>query len=447
MTIPPKSDTVRRTRRQAVAVFVLAATLALVVPVPAAAPAVADDSSAMHPIVAVPQDMWNQRRVLNVAHAGGDLEAPHSTLFAMKEAVKNGTDVLEMDVRFSADGVLMVHHDDTVDRTTNNTGNVSNFTAAELQAMDNGYWFYPDCWSCHSQPAGDYVYRGIRTGSVPAPTGYTANDFGIATLAEVAEAFPGRTLDVEIKAAPNAYEVAAELATFIAANGPVDRYLVASFDDALTDYFKTLAPSVSTSPGQSTMIDWFVNRGPMPAHRVLQVPPTFGGITVVTQQFVDDAHANGLAVWVWFNGNEEENPAMWQSLIDMGVDALLNSKPRQAEAVIEANSAVFRSTPTIATHGSASAGSAKVGYTCDPAHVALCESLVVVVAKNAGGRYEIVGTGWVSAHRGSTATANLTLTRFGRRELRNGPLQGIAVAWRANSDTEHDVAAIGLSIP
>ncbi len=52
---------------------------------------------------------------LAIAHAGGEYEAPHSTLYAHHQAVEAGADVLEMDVQLTADGVLVLHHDTTVD--------------------------------------------------------------------------------------------------------------------------------------------------------------------------------------------------------------------------------------------------------------------------------------------------------------------------------------------
>jgi glycerophosphoryl diester phosphodiesterase len=76
-------------------------------------------------------------RPVIIAHAGGDHDWPHSTMYAFTQAALNGTDVLEMDLMLSSDGVLMVQHDNTVDRLTNDTGLFSSFTAAELKAMDN----------------------------------------------------------------------------------------------------------------------------------------------------------------------------------------------------------------------------------------------------------------------------------------------------------------------
>ncbi|MDH3708221.1 MAG: glycerophosphodiester phosphodiesterase family protein, partial [Acidimicrobiia bacterium] len=294
-----------------------------------------------------PTSEWQERRVLNVAHAGGDLEAPHSTLYAMKTAVAAGTDVLELDLRLSADGVLMAHHDTTVDRTTEATGPVRDFTAAELHALDNAHWFVPNCWSCKGLPDEAYELRGIRTGERPAPAGFGPEDFTIPTLAEVVATFPHRLLDVEIKDGSDGIATAEALATFIADHGPSDRYLVASFDDDLLDHFKALAPDVATSPGLDTMTQWFATREPLPDHEVLQVPPEFSGIEVVTQQFVDDAHAAGLAVWVWFNGTDDDSPETWRHLIDLGVDALLTGKPAAAEPVIEANDVRFTVAPEV----------------------------------------------------------------------------------------------------
>ena len=105
-------------------------------------------------------------------------------MYAFTEAALAGADVLEMDVMLTADGVLVVQHDDTVDRTTEGTGQVSTFTYDELAALDNAYWFTPDCGTCTDQPAEAYVHRGVRTGVVAPPAGFTADDL-IAALREM----------------------------------------------------------------------------------------------------------------------------------------------------------------------------------------------------------------------------------------------------------------------
>ena len=290
---------------------------------------------------------WLARRPLNIAHAGGDLESPHETMYAYEEAVAAGADMLEMDLRLSADGQLMVIHDDTLDRTTGATGLVRDRTAAQLQALDNAYWFVPNCWSCHDRAETEYSLRGVRTGEHAAPAGHTADDFAIPTFRQVLDRFPDRLLDVEIKDGPDGMAAAEALAAMLTGTARGARIVVVSFDDTILAHFRELAPDIATSPGLSATTDWFLGtRGPLPGNVSLQVPPVYSGIDVVSQQFVDDAHAVHLAVWVWFNGNDDDVASEWNRLLDLGVDGLITGKPRQLQAVLDARDGAFR-TPLI----------------------------------------------------------------------------------------------------
>ena len=284
---------------------------------------------------------WLGRRVLSIAHAGGENEAPHETLFAYKRAHALGTDVLEMDVRLSGDGVLVVHHDADVDATTDGTGLVADKTYAELFALDHGYKFTPDRWSCGDCDPADYVYRGVRTGSVPPPAGYEADDFTIPSLETMFETFGRSTFyDIEVKDdGARTADAVEELARLIEAHGLEDRVIVVAFDQSTVEHFRTLLPDVDTSPGVDGVQQFFIDRQPQPDHEILQVPPTYtlGGTTVevVTPQFVADAHAAGLAVWVWMNGRSQENAAFYEELIDMGVDGILGAAPAVARELID----------------------------------------------------------------------------------------------------------------
>ena len=111
-------------------------------------------------------------RPLVIAHAGGDQDYPHSTLYAYTQSALAGSDILELDVMLTADGVLIVQHDDTVDRTTEATGPVAELTLAEIQALDNAHWFVPGLWGDQTRPAAEYVLRGVRTGAVEPPPGF-----------------------------------------------------------------------------------------------------------------------------------------------------------------------------------------------------------------------------------------------------------------------------------
>jgi glycerophosphoryl diester phosphodiesterase len=88
-------------------------------------------------------DHLYQGRALVLAHRGASGHAPQNTLAAFLLAAEMGADGIELDVHLSADGKVVVIHDDTVDATTDGHGRVSQMTLLELQALDAGNWFAP----------------------------------------------------------------------------------------------------------------------------------------------------------------------------------------------------------------------------------------------------------------------------------------------------------------
>lgn len=285
-------------------------------------------------------------RPLVIAHAGGDFEAPHSTMYAFTVAALAGTDVLEMDVMSTADDVLVVHHDDTVDRTTETTGTVSELAYDELEALDNAYWFVPGTWSDRSRPDDDYPFRGVRTGDRPAPEGFGPDDFRIETFRSIAEAFPDHVLDVEIKvqSTPDgepdldrARRTAELLAAEITALGREDSVIVVSFDVEVIAAFRAAAPGVATSPALNTLVAWYVGE-PVefaPTDVVFQVPPVYGGVEVLTPDVVSRAQADGFEVWAWMDDTStQENAEFYADLVGRGIDGLLVSRPVVAIDVV-----------------------------------------------------------------------------------------------------------------
>ncbi len=79
-----------------------------------------------------------------VAHRGNVNEAPENTLAAFEKAIAHGADLIEIDVRETKDGHLVILHDATVDRTTNGKGPIADMTLAEARALDAGSWFDPE---------------------------------------------------------------------------------------------------------------------------------------------------------------------------------------------------------------------------------------------------------------------------------------------------------------
>lgn len=278
-------------------------------------------------------------RPLVIGHAGGDRSWPHSTMYAFSQAAYAGVDVLEMDLQMTADRVLVVHHDDTVDRTTNATGRVRDMTYEELQALDNAYWWSEE-WPSHDLGPEAYPYRGIRTGDVAPPEGYGPDDFRVETFRAVAQAFPEHVLDVEIKTPAGddgeddidfILEMAAVLAADIEEMGRTDSVVVVSFRDEALVGFRELAPEVITSPGQDSLPAWAFASVPLhPNDLILQVPPTFSGLDVLTPDLLGKAADEGLAVWVWPNEDWQEDPDYYAELIDLPVQGVIAGRPAEA---------------------------------------------------------------------------------------------------------------------
>ncbi|MEY2472471.1 MAG: glycerophosphoryl diester phosphodiesterase [Actinomycetota bacterium] len=263
---------------------------------------------------------WLDRRILNYAHQGGAREAPSSTLFALRQAVDAGAHALELDVHATADGVVVVCHDATVDRTTASTGAIAQLTYADVRLLDNAYWWVPGEVVAMDRAADEYVHRG----KAPADP-----SFGIASLRDVLTECPDVFLNLDIKqtapaVAPYEHLVAELLREFERA----DDVIVASFDDRATDAFAALAPEISTSCGTiMTTAIWQAVQDdePLPPtrHQALQVPAAFGDIVVVDERFVARAHDHGLAVHVW----TIDEPDEMERLVDLGVDGVMTDRP------------------------------------------------------------------------------------------------------------------------
>ena len=320
------------------ALLALGLLAALVAPTAASsAPAQGSDPAS----AAAEGNPWLERRVLNSAHRGGAFEWPENTLYAFREGLLRGVDQLETDVVLTSDGEVLVLHDETVDRTTDGAGRAAELTLAQVKALDAAHWHVDGRYATRDAAPQDYRFRGVRTGDVPPPEGYTADWFAVPTLREVLETFPGVLLNIEIK--PDSPEItvrtAQTVAALLAEFGRTDDVLVVASEDAMGTVFKATAPQVHTAPGIAQAAAFVLpSQGPLvglPAgydqvHRALQLPVTFGPLEVVTADLVADAHAAGLAVHVFTIDDREE----MARLVDLGVDSIMTNRTQVLEQVL-----------------------------------------------------------------------------------------------------------------
>ncbi|MDD9206799.1 glycerophosphodiester phosphodiesterase [Georgenia sp. 10Sc9-8] len=243
-----------------------------------------------------------------IAHRGGGLEAPENSRAAVEHVVALGLRYLETDVRATSDGVPVLMHDPTVDRTTDGSGAVAELT-----------------W--------DQVSR-LRDASGAPPL----------RLADVLADHPRLRLNLDAKDE----RAVAPMARVIRAAGAQDRVCVASFDDRrVRDLRAALDGRVCSSLGrQESARLVLAARLPRAARRrvlahlpgpeqnvlCVQVPERFRGVPVVTSAFVSVAHEHGLAVHVW----TVDEVADMERLLDLGVDGLVSDRPTRLREVLQA---------------------------------------------------------------------------------------------------------------
>jgi glycerophosphoryl diester phosphodiesterase len=245
-------------------------------------------------------------RPLVFAHRGGSGLAPENTIAAFDTAAALGADGFELDVRLSRDGVVVVHHDASLDRTTNARGGVDTLDADDLARVDAGY---------HFRRAGAHAEYPCR-----------GQGIGVPTLAAVLGRFHDARVIVELKL--NDAGLAAAALDTVRRAGAVDRVCFGAFGRRVLSAVRNAEPAVATSAAREE-VRWALYRSwcgwppRRPPYAGFQVPEWSGRTRVVSRRFVDAAHRAGLSVQVWTVDTEDAA----RRLLDLGVDALITDRP------------------------------------------------------------------------------------------------------------------------
>jgi glycerophosphoryl diester phosphodiesterase len=267
----------------------------------------------LHPFFASP-------RPLVFAHRGGGALAPENTTEAFDTGLALGADGLELDVRLSRDGAVVVHHDRTLERTTNGRGEVAALTSDELARVDAGYYF---------RQAGTYPFRG--------------RGINVPTLSAVLARYRDARIIVELKM--NTAQLAAAAIDVVRRAGAVDRVCFGSFGLRVLRAARNGEPAIATSAAREEVrwalyrswCRWPVRR---PAYEGYQAPEWFGRTHVVSRRFVEVAHRANLGVQVWTVDREVDA----RRLLEWGVDALITDRPDVVVPITRSPSGHLRTT-------------------------------------------------------------------------------------------------------
>jgi glycerophosphoryl diester phosphodiesterase len=259
----------------------------------------------------VPPQAWfdprpNEHTPLVLSHQGGEEIRPSNTDVAFQESVRLGADVLDTDMHMTKDGVLVLNHDETVDRTTDGTGAVRDKTFAELQALDAAYDFSTDNGQTHP-------YRGMG--------------LRILSLNQFLDQFKNIRYGIEIKQTTT--EAAEKLCQTIQARHLENDMLISSFLEENMARFRERCPTVATSATPAE-VKWFyiyhrVGLGGLYRAKFgsLQIPEYSGSIHLLTPELIETAHRKGIKVVPWTINTEVD----MRRIIDLKVDGINTNNP------------------------------------------------------------------------------------------------------------------------
>jgi glycerophosphoryl diester phosphodiesterase len=230
-------------------------------------------------------------RPLVFAHRGGSKIGPENTITAFDRGLAAGADGLELDVRLSRDGIVVVHHDARLDRATRAMGPLKDRTARELA------------------------------------------EFDVPPLRAVLARYPKVGVIIELKV--RGPELAEAVVDEVRRAGAIDRVCLGSFSITALRAARAAAPAMATSGARlevrmALYRSWCgLSPGRVP-YQAFQVPEISGATRVVSPRFVQLAHKAGIAVHVW----TVDEPADIRRLLEWGVDGIISDRPDVAAEVV-----------------------------------------------------------------------------------------------------------------
>lgn len=258
-----------------------------------------------------------QKRPLIIAHGGSKQLFPENTMLAFDGVIPFRPDVLEMDVALTRDSVLITHHDPTIDRLSNGTGKVSDYTLDEIRQFNFGYHF--------KDLNGNYPYRD----SLVSP----------AILDDVLKKYGQHfffCIEIKDYSPPLARSAARELLRLLKKHHMEKRTLIACFDDDVLDYFRKISESkISTSSGRRQtkrfviMQLFFAGNFFIGQSDALQIPVERKGFRLDKKSLIHAAHRKNMSVHYWTVNDEQE----MRRLVLLGADGIITDRVDIADRI------------------------------------------------------------------------------------------------------------------
>ncbi|WP_188456416.1 glycerophosphodiester phosphodiesterase [Virgibacillus oceani] len=237
------------------------------------------------------------KKVVTIAHRGASGHAPENTMAAFQKAFEMKADYIEIDVQLSKDGEMVIIHDTTLDRTTNGTGSVGDYTLEELKQLDAGSWFSEE-------------YAGEK----------------IPTFEEVIDAFRGKIgILIELKS-PELYPGVEEKVADALRERNMDKpknnkIIIQSFNHESVQTSKALLPTVPH--GVLAGMSWADVTDEELAEFAAYADYFNPNMNLLTPELVDRIHAAGMEIWPYTVRTQEQA----DHLFELGVDGIITDFP------------------------------------------------------------------------------------------------------------------------
>ncbi len=290
---------------------------------------------------------------LLIAHGGGNGEFPDNTLEAFYNAYSVDQNVMmETDVSITADGVVILSHDTTLDRKTNITGKIEELNYSDLMAneVDFGYTNPTDENECLSGERQKFKGEdGLEKTplDVEYPDGVTPRHetvFLATTLEDLIVSFPNNRINVEIKQEGEVGKRCLEkVIEIVNKHNAFDRVVLASFHSEIYKEFALMKKAGKVpanfmfSPATGGVVKYFILHLVgldiffLDGICVFQIPTNEYGFNLATYELVNTAHRHNIAVHYWTINDPEE----MEHLIAIGADGIMTDYPHRLKAVYD----------------------------------------------------------------------------------------------------------------
>jgi glycerophosphoryl diester phosphodiesterase len=243
----------------------------------------------------------NDTAIVVAAHRGYKSAYPENTLLAFQQALEFGVGMLEFDLRLSKDNVVMVFHDETLERTTNGAGHLSDYTLSELKQLDAGGWF----GTC---------FEGLKI-----PT--------IEELCELLTSYPEALLNVEIKSSVHAKEVVDKVVPMLNEYGYLSRCVFTCFNGEIIAYmYDTYKLKTQGFPGECMSNFIPGDKGTYSKMWAIAIK-----MAMLTPNLVKEFQDRGLLTWCYCPDTDKQ---VYYAL-DCGVSLMTCNNPNPAMRILQ----------------------------------------------------------------------------------------------------------------